>query len=94
MPGRPCRSDCCVRHSSQIYDEARCQLCQLQGKTSWTQRKCLDLSLHFARLSAETAIINGTSQVLTESGHIGLQRDNQVARRVDINKSIILICTL
>ena len=44
-PGRPCRSDCSIRHGSRIFDEsqkAQCQLCQIQSKTNWTPQKCMD----------------------------------------------------
>jgi hypothetical protein len=44
-PGRPCRSECRVKHGSKVFDvaqKARCQYCWLQGETKWTQRKCTD----------------------------------------------------
>jgi len=43
--GRPCRSECRVRHGSQVFGTAhksRCQYCLLNGTTMWTQRKCVD----------------------------------------------------
>ena len=44
-PGRLYRSDCRVKHGSQVFDvgqKSRCQYCYLNGYTLWTQRKCLD----------------------------------------------------
>ena len=41
--GRPPSSSCRVRHGSQLGPtKYRCQYCKVQGKTSWTHRKCLD----------------------------------------------------
>ena len=44
QPGRPSRSDCCVRHGSIFStSKQRCQYCKLVGKpTRLTQRKCPD----------------------------------------------------
>ena len=47
-PGRPCKSECRVKHGSKVFDlsqKARCQYCWLQGKAKWTQRKCTDCTL-------------------------------------------------
>ena len=44
-PGRPYRSNCRVKHGSQVFDvgqKTRCQYCYLNGRTLWTQRKRLD----------------------------------------------------
>ena len=43
--GRPCKSDCRVKHGSVLFpleQKARCQYCRMHSIVNWTQRKCPD----------------------------------------------------